>query len=193
MENEGFQELVEAHQTQVYNLALRMLRDPHGAEDAAQETFVSAYRAFGGFRGENPRAWLLRIATNVCYDMLRRAARRRSVSLDTSASEDGDPAPYGGAASARWQVPDPGRGPEEEALAAERERVLSGLLMELAPEFRAVLVLSDVQGLSYEEIAAATGVGLGTVKSRLSRGRARMRELLREHGELFPSVERLQK
>ncbi len=179
-DEERFRLLVEAHQRDVYNLALRMLRDPHAAEDATQDAFLSAYRHFGALRGDNPKPWLLRIATNACYDHLRRVARRPALSLDPSEEE-----------GARGiDVPDPDRGPEEEALVRERERVLSALLMEVPAEFRAVVVLCDVQGLSYEEVAAATGAGLGTVKSRLSRGRARLRELLAAHGELFPLVER---
>src|SRR5439155_21804 len=106
--------------------------------------------------------------------------RRPAVSLDPGEEEGAH----------RIDVPDSARGPEEQALGRERERVLSALLMEVPAEFRAVVVLCDVQGLSYEEVAAATGAGLGTVKSRLSRGRARLRELLAAHRELFPLVER---
>ena len=180
---ERFQALVEQHQQQVYNLALRMLHEPAAAEDAAQDAFLAAYRHFHEFSGEHPRAWLLRIATNVCYDQLRRAGRRPAVRLDPSEKEE----------AAALQVADPGRGPEELALEREREKVLSALLMELAPDYRAAVVLCDVQGLSYEEAADATGAALGTVKSRLSRGRARLRELLLAHQELFPLVKRLSK
>lgn len=157
-----------------------MLHDPQAAEDAAQDTFLSAYRRFHDFRGENPRAWVLRIATNVCYDALRRAGRRPTVSLEPPDRETAVP----------LDLPDPGRGPEDAALASERERVLGTLLMELAPDHRSVLILSDVHGLSYEEIAEATGTSMGTVKSRLSRARARMRDLLQGERELFPLVQR---
>lgn len=190
MTHERFRALVEEYQTQVYNLALRMMREPAAAEDVCQEAFISAYRAFSSFRGENPKAWLMRIATNTCYDFLRRSARRPAVSLEV---DDPDALRQGSGNVRTIEVADRGRGPEEEALARERERVISALLMELGEEYRAVLVMSDVQGMSYEEIAAATGVGLGTVKSRLSRARARMRDLLTGQRELFPLVERLTK
>lgn len=172
---------MEQHQRLVYSLALRMLHDPQAAEDAAQDTFLAAFRRFHDFRGENARAWVLRIATNTCYDALRRAGRRPTVSLEPPDREDAVP----------LEVADPSRGPEDSALASERERALGALLMELAPEHRSVLILSDVHGLSYEEIAEATGASLGTVKSRLSRARARMRELLKGQRELFPLVQRL--
>lgn len=178
---ESFNRLVEHYQVQVYNLALRMLRHPAMAEDVTQETFLSAFRGLGSYKGGNFRAWLFRIAVNACKDALRREARRPATSLDRS-WEEGE---------ASVDVTDPGMGPEEYALRHEQQRVLADLLRELPPDQRAVVVLSDVQGLSYEEVAHVTGEALGTVKSRLSRGRARLRDLLRSQGELFPLAQRL--
>lgn len=171
---DSFNRLVELHQGQVYGLALRMLASAASAEDATQETFLSAFRNISAFRGGSFRAWLLRIATNACYDQLRSPQRRRSVSLDGMLE---DPA---------WQPRSPAESPEEHALRSELSREISRGLEGLPAEQRAVLVLSDVQGLSYEEIAQATGSSLGTVKSRLSRARARMRDYLAQHGELLP-------
>ena len=176
----SFNLLVERYQGQVYNVALRMLRDSPAAEDVTQDTFLSAYRNISSYRGGMFRAWLFRIATNAARDALRRRARRPATSLDTYM--EGETTPR--------DVPDPDSGPEEVALQHERQRVLGDLLMELPQDQRTVLVLSDVQGLSYEEIAQATGEALGTVKSRLSRARTRLRDLLRNHGELFPTVQR---
>ena len=176
----SFNLLVERYQGQVYNVALRMLRDFPAAEDVTQDTFLSAYRNIGSYRGGMFRAWLFRIAMNAARDALRRRARRPAASLDTYM--EGETTPR--------DVPDPDSGPEEVALQHERQRVLGDLLMELPQDQRTVLVLSDVQGLSYEEIAQATGEALGTVKSRLSRARTRLRDLLRNHGELFPTVQR---
>src|SRR3990172_1920398 len=174
----SFNLLVERYQGQVYNVALRMLRDFPAAEDVTQDTFLSAYRNIGSYRGGMFRAWLFRIAMNAARDALRRRARRPAASLDTYM--EGETTPR--------DVPDPDSGPEEGALQHERERVLGDLIMELPQDQRTVLVLSDVQGLSYEEIAQATGEALGTVKSRLSRARSRLRELLPNHRELFPTV-----
>ena len=117
MTNERFRALVEEYQTQVYNLALRMMREPAAAEDVCQEAFISAYRAFSSFRGENPKAWLMRIATNTCYDFLRRSARRPTVSYDDEDHPLPDPLPSR----------ERGSQPEESALARERERVISAL------------------------------------------------------------------
>ena len=178
---ESFNLLVERYQRQVYNVALRMLRDSSTAEEVTQDTFLSAYRNIHSYRGSIFRAWLFRITTNAARDALRRRARRPATSLDTYL--EGETTPR--------DIPDPSSGPEDVALQHERQRVLGDLLMELPPDQRAVLVLSDVQGLSYEEIARSTGEALGTVKSRLSRARMRLRELLRNHGELFPTVQRL--
>lgn len=176
----SFDDLVERYQLQVYNLALRMLHDAQAAEDITQDVFFTAYRRLDTLRGDNPRAWLLRIATNACYDHLRARSRRPTSSLDST--------PAGETAMER---PDTGESPEEAALRGERERVIALLLAQVPADYRLVLILSDLQGLSYEEISEAVGVGLGTVKSRLSRGRARMRDLLRGHRELFPLVQRL--
>lgn len=176
----SFNLLVDRYQGQVYNVALRMLRDSAAAEDVTQDTFLSAYRNIGSYRGGIFRAWLFRIATNAARDVLRRRARRPATSLDTYM--EGETTPR--------DIPDPATGPEETALQHERQRVLGGLLMELPPDQRTVLVLSDVQGLSYEEIAQATGEALGTVKSRLNRARTRLRDLLRDQRELFPTVQR---
>lgn len=177
----SFNVLVERYQRQVYNVALRLLGNPTEAEDVTQETFLLAYQHIQSFRGGIFRSWLLRIATNACHDVSRRSMRRPATSLD--AYLEGEEAPR--------DIPGHDVGPEEMALRREQRQTLAQLLLKLPEEQRTVLVLSDVQGLNYEEITQATGEALGTVKSRLSRARARMRDLLLEHGELFPQVQRL--
>ncbi len=181
---DSFNTLVLAHQHQVYNLAYRIMGEGDSASDATQEAFISAWRHIGGFRGGSWKSWLLRIVTNACYDELRRIKRRPSSSLESLYVED--PTPDAELPPSQLESP--------EAFTQRRElnRTIQAGIEQLPPDQRIVLVLSDVQGMSYEEIAEATGTNLGTVKSRLSRARARLRDLLLEHGELLPAGYRLQ-
>jgi RNA polymerase sigma factor (sigma-70 family) len=170
----AFNALVETYQGQVYNLCWRMLGVRQAAEDATQEAFLSAYLNIRRFRGPSFRAWLLRIAANAATDELRRRRRRPQVSLE---------APISGSETA-LNLPDPSAGPEECALRLEQARGLQTALLTLPLDQRLTVILSDVHGLSYEEVGQAMGSSLGTVKSRLSRGRARLRHYLLEQGEL---------
>ena len=170
-------------QTQAYNLACRMLGDRHGAEDAVQESLAAAYRSFSQFRGDNLRAWLMRIVANNCRDMLRARRARPSVPLDTM-SPDPDSEEAGLSAA---NLPSERESPEDSALRGELRRAIEGGLATLAEERRAAIVLVDVQGYSYEEAATILSCSLGTVKSRISRGRRELRDYLRAAGELLPS------
>lgn len=174
---DAFNALVLAYQGQVYNLCLRMLGSPQAAEDAAQEAFIAAYRAVPRFRGGRFRAWLLRIAANASYDELRRRRSRPQVPLDTPADDERPSA----------ELPASDEPPEQRAERLELARYLQGGLASLPPDQRLAVILRDVQGLAYEEVAEATGASLGTVKSRISRGRAAMRVFLLARGELLPS------
>ena len=170
----AFNLIVERYQSRVYNLAARIIGDRTAAEDIAQETFISAHRAIGGFRGGSLRAWLLRIASNLSYDFIRASRRRPAQSLDESMLNPGLAVPS--------REPSPEQMAERGELSAEIQRAILSVPMDQ----RTVLVLVDVQGLSYEEAAEASGVSLGTVKSRLSRARSRVQEILRQ-GELLPA------
>lgn len=171
-ELDAFNGLVELHQRAVFNLCLRMVGSPAAAEDAAQDAFLAAYRNIRSFRGQSFRAWLMRIAANGCTDELRRRSRRPALSLDA-------PPPGGDAPP---DPPDRAPGPEAEALRAEQQGVVQAALLRLPEDQRLAVVLCDMQGYAYEEIAEATGVSIGTVKSRISRGRERLRVMLREEG-----------
>lgn len=180
---DAFNTLVLTYQHQVYNLAYRIMGEEAAASDATQEAFISAYKNLKSFRGGSFKSWLLRIVTNACYDDLRRRKRRPTTSLDElTDGEDGE---------AEFDVPAPDDGPE---IIAQRHE-LAGLIQQgittLPDDQRIVLVLSDVQGMSYEEIASMTNSNLGTVKSRLSRARAKLREYLQGRGELLPEIYRL--
>jgi RNA polymerase sigma factor (sigma-70 family) len=166
-DGEAFSELVLRYQDMVYSVAYRILGDEQDAADATQDAFLSAYQAMGTFRGGSFRGWLLRIVTNASYDCLRRARRRPGVSLDDGEQTD-------------WHecLPDPGERPEESAERRELGRRIQRGLMALSPKHRVVLVLVDVQGLSYAEAAHVLRVPLGTVRSRVSRGRRVLRDQL---------------
>ena len=170
----AFNLIVQRYQSQVYNLAARVLGDRTAAEDIAQETFISAYRAVGRFRGGSLRAWLLRIASNLSYDHIRATRRRPVQSLDESLLDPG------------FSVPSQEPSPEQYAIQGELGAEIQRAILSLPADQRTTLVLVDVQGLSYEEASEATGASLGTVKSRLSRARSRARDLLRQRRELLP-------
>ena len=175
--------IIVGHQAQAYNLACRMLDDRHLAEDAVQEALTSAFRSFNQFRGDNLKAWLMRIVANTCRDMLRSRRSRPSIPLDTvgpdSESEES-------ALTAENLATDV-ESPEEAALRGELRRSIEAGLESLAEERRLALVLVDVQGFSYEETATILNCSLGTVKSRISRGRRELRDYLQSAGELLPS------
>ncbi|HZY42931.1 MAG TPA: sigma-70 family RNA polymerase sigma factor [Anaerolineae bacterium] len=180
---DAFNTLVLAYQHQVYNLAYRIMGEEAAASDAAQEAFISAYKNLKSFRGGSFKSWLLRIVTNACYDDLRRRKRRPATSLDElTDGEDGETG---------FDLPSADDGPETIAQRHELVGLIQRGITTLPDDQRIVLVLSDVQGLSYEEIAAMTNSNLGTVKSRLSRARARLRNYLQGRGELLPEIYRL--
>ena len=169
----AFSRLMEHYQSACYGLAWRLLGDADQAADATQDAFVHAYDAIAKFRGGVFRAWMLRITANASYDILRRAQRRPTTVL---------PDPEEGAA----ELPDvDAPNPVVEATRSELYRHLDVALRRLPADQRTAVVLCDVYGMDYNEVAAMTQSALGTVKSRIHRGRLRLRELLAEHRELF--------
>jgi RNA polymerase sigma-70 factor (ECF subfamily) len=178
----AFNQLVPLYQSMAYNLAYRILGDADAAADATQDAFISAYKAMRKFRGGSFKAWILRIVTNSCYDQLRVKKRRPTESLD-DLEIDADYVGY---------LRDGADLPDEAYERRELNQAIQSGILSLPMDQRTVLVLSDMQGLSYQEIAEATGLSLGTVKSRLSRGRAKLRDYLVENqGELLPARYRL--
>lgn len=173
---DAFNALVERYQAAIFNLCLRMLGRRESAEDATQETFLAAYKAVGKLQGNHIGAWFLRIAANACYDELRRRGRRPGGSLDEML--DDPQRPFTPATR------DPG--PEDHALHAEARRDIEHALLQLPADQRLAVILCDVEGLHYDEIAEVTRSSMGTVKSRISRGRSRMREILSTEGEHLP-------
>ncbi len=181
---ESFNILVLSYQDALYNTALRILNDEEQAADATQEAFLSAFKALNSYRGGSFKAWLFRTVTNACYDELRRRKRRPAVPLEpeTDAGDEME--------TPRW-LADPSASPEEKLDLLELEHAIQHCLEALPLNFRTVVVLADVQGLDYAEVAQAARIPLGTIKSRLARARLRLRECLRGFGELLPAAFRL--
>jgi RNA polymerase sigma-70 factor (ECF subfamily) len=184
---DSFNRLVLAHQERAFNLAYRILGETAAASDATQQAFLSVFRNLRSYRGGSFRSWVLRIVTNACYDELRRRKRRPAISLE----ELGDGEAEGETDAWERLAVDPEAGPEDAVLQRERVRAIESCLEGLPLDFRTVAILSDVQGLPYEEIAVVIRAPVGTVKSRLARARARLRDCLERHGELFGAGRRL--
>jgi RNA polymerase sigma-70 factor (ECF subfamily) len=172
--------LIAQHERAVYTLCLRMLRNPDDAADAAQQTWLSAWENLPNQRGESFKSWVLTIASRKSLDFLRAVRRRPTDPLDGDVDDGPVIDPADGAAL-----------PEELVLGGELARALACGIDALSPDHRVVVLLRDVHGLAYEEIALAVGAELGTVKSRINRGRLALRTwLLANHAELAPSSAR---
>lgn len=182
---DAFNTLVLAYQDSLFNTALRILGDDDQAADATQDAFISAFRNINSFRGGSFKAWLMRTVTNACYDELRRKKRRPTVALEPD-TDDGNEMD-----TPRW-LADPGMSPEERVEADDVEHAIQHCLDALPTEFRTVVVLADIQGLDYIEVAASVKVPIGTIKSRLARARLRLRECLQGFVELLPASFRLE-
>ncbi len=176
---ESFNTLILHYQASVYNLAYRLTGEADSAADATQEAFISAYGHLTQFRGGNFKSWLMRIVTNACYDEMRQRKRRPAVSLDDPDHE------------AEVQLISSGDGPESIAQQNALNRAIQDCLDGLPSDQRLVTVLCDVQGYDYQEIAQIVNVSLGTVKSRISRARQRLRDCLQGAAELLPESYRL--
>jgi RNA polymerase sigma-70 factor, ECF subfamily len=178
---DAFNQLVVKYQRLAYSVAYRMLQNEESAGDAVQDSFLKAYRALGGFKGGLFKSWLLRIVVNTCYDVLRVQQRYASEPIDDephSENEDGRVA---------RQLVDSNESPDEYVERMELSSHIELGIRNLPPDQRLVLVLCDVHGYSYEEIAEITGYPMGTVKSRISRARTKLRDYLLEHPELLPT------
>ncbi|MBR7073730.1 MAG: sigma-70 family RNA polymerase sigma factor [Oscillospiraceae bacterium] len=172
----AFEKLVTEYEKAVYAIAQRMTGNPEDAADMTQETFIKAYNSLSSFRGDSKfSVWLYRIANNVCLDFLRSKNRRPTVSLSTE-DDDGE--------ETQLDIADESQSPElllESSLT--RDAVRRGL-DSLPPDYKQILLLREIQGLSYEEIAAALDIESGTVKSRIFRARKRLCTFLIEDGNI---------
>lgn len=177
----AFNRLVLHYQEAVYNVAYRIMGQPQAAEDATQDAFISAYKSLNQFRGGSFKSWLMRIVTNSCYDELRRRKRRPQSSLDEMTEEYESPA----------FLRSPNDGPESHHQRVELAQAIEDCLEGLPDDQRVTAVLCDIEGYDYNEIAHITSATLGTVKSRISRARAKLRDCLQGVAELLPVAYRL--
>lgn len=169
----AFEELIRLHEKKVFALCRRMCRDEDDALEAAQDTFLAVWRGIGSYRADAAfSTWLYRLASNACLDLLRREKKHGGdVSLDDE--------------EARIEPSDPAPQPEEALERAETQRMVREALYALPDDYRQVLLLRETEQLSYNEIAEATGLELGTVKSRISRARLALRNYLAASGNFF--------
>jgi len=169
----AFNELMGMHEKRMYAVALRMCANREDAQDCLQEAMIRIYRSISGFKAQSSfGTWVYRITMNTCLDKLRRRKSRPNTSLD-SLLDTG------------WAPSDSGDTPERHAMRSEVRQGLTEAIKSLPEDMRAAIVLRDMQGLPYEEIAEALGVNVGTIKSRISRGREKLREKIKANPELF--------
>ena len=169
----AFGELVRQYQKRVFALAVRMCPTPELAEEAAQEAFLAAWQGLPFFRGDSAFAtWLYRLTSNACVDLLENRHQGPSLDDETVSAE----------------VPDPTPTPEKAVEQQELRRQIEAGLQTLSPEHREVLILREIQQLSYDEIADVLSLDLGTVKSRINRGRRQLREFLLKQGNFLSSA-----
>ena len=166
----AYEQLIRCYQTQVYSLAMRMLSNPEDAADVTQETFIRVFRTIDKFRGDASfSTWIYRVTSNLCLDWLRRR-KRQALSSDTPVSWEHETVPR--------EMADNSPNPEDLVTTAELRQEIQSALSQLESYHRLAVILRDVQGLSYEEVAGILNLPLGTVKSRINRGRRQLRKIL---------------
>ena len=180
-EVDAFNMLVLKYQDMLYRIAWRILHDEFAADDATQNAMIQAFKNIKSFRGGSFKSWLARVTVNASYDELRRWRRQPSISLEQFNRE-------GDEIESPFWMRDSATGPDEAAESVEMNDAIQRCLQSLVPDYRTVVVLVDIEGLSYEEAARATRIPVGTVKSRLARARMQIRRSLRSFEGLLPAT-----
>ena len=169
----AFNELLGLHEKKMYAVCLRMCANQEDAQDCLQEAMLRIYRSISGFKGQSSfSTWIYRVAMNTCLDELRKKKNKQAASLD-SLLDTG------------WSPSDDYDTPEHHAIEGERKKAIRTAISELPDDMRSAIVLRDIEGFSYEEISEMLGINVGTIKSRISRGREKLREKIRKKPELF--------
>ena len=175
---EAFETLIQSHQKKVYNIALRMTKNPEDAQELVQDALVRAFTSIKKFRGDSSfSTWLYRITINVCTDFLRKRNKAVLISMEQGAAANDN--------GQAMQIPEETPGPEELAEKAQLKELLRDAMDSLSDEHRQVLILRDMMDLSYKEIADTLNVNEGTVKSRINRARTGLKEIIIQRTELF--------
>lgn len=174
-DQDAFASLIHLYEKRVFALAVRLCQNPEDAAEAAQEAFLAAWQGLPSFRGESSfSTWLYRLTSNACIDLLRRENRHRSSAGPSLNDEE-----------VRLDIPDTQPSPQEAAEQQELRSLIEAGLQAMTPDHRQVLVLREIHQLSYDEIAQTLSLDVGTVKSRISRGRRQLRNFLSQHGNFF--------
>lgn len=176
-DHEAFAELVKASEKTVFNIAYRSLSNREDAYEISQEVFIKAFKNINKFDGKSSfKTWIYRIAVNTCIDEARKRKNKDTISLDKEISGEDD--------NYLIQVESNEDSPEEEYIKKDTSRLVQDSIDKLSLEHKTIIILRDLQGLSYDEIASSIGISLGTVKSRLTRARKNLKEILVKTGEL---------
>ncbi|NLM09656.1 MAG: sigma-70 family RNA polymerase sigma factor [Clostridiaceae bacterium] len=175
---EAFETLIQSHQKKVYNIALRMTKNPEDAQELAQDAFVRAFTSIGKFRGDSSfSTWLYRITINVCTDFLRKRNRAILISMEQGAATNDN--------EQGIQIAEEAPGPDEIAEKNQLKELIKDAMDSLSADHRQVLILRDILDMSYKEIADTLNVNEGTIKSRISRARSGLKKIITQRTELF--------
>jgi RNA polymerase sigma-70 factor (ECF subfamily) len=182
---DAFNLLALKYQDMLFRISLRITHDECGAQDATQNALIQAFNNLRSFRGGSFKSWLARVVVNASYDELRREKRHLSIPLESFNNEGEE------IESPAWMM-DPSAGPQEWAETSELRDALQGCIRCLSPDYRLMVILVDIEGMSYEEAAQVTRVPVGTVKSRLARARMQLRTALKKFEDILPIAYRVE-
>jgi len=177
-EREAFEMLAKAYEKKIFATAMRFTKNTEDAADITQDVFLRIYRYINMFKGQSSLAtWIYRITVNLCTDTQKKDNVRRNMETESAVSDDGE--------LIELQIADTAKNPDEEYESKENIQIVREAINELSDEHKSIIILRDIEGLTYEEICEILNVSLGTVKSRISRARERLKNILVDNGNFF--------